>query len=115
MAVCILDVDRDGTGGVSTDVVYINRRLLLLTPVPPSYRLLDSTIPPDATIASNIDAIKSSLDVDMNGTVEASTDIVYIRRRLLQLTPVPPSFRMLDPTIPPDAVIAQRVDALCPR
>ena len=51
----------------------------------------------------------------MNGRVEASTDIVYIRRRLLALTPVPPSFRILDPTIPSDTVVAQRVDALCHR
>ena len=100
---------------MSTDVVYINRYLLGLTPVPPSFRVSDPSIPSDATIASNIDAIMSSLDVDMNGIVDPSTDIVYITRRLLQLTPVPPSFRIQDPTIPPDDVIAQRVDGLCPR
>ena len=115
MPACILDVDGNGTADVSTDVVYINRHLLLLTPVPPSFRVIDPTIPSDMTIANNVDAIRSSLDVDMNGRVEASTDIVYIRRRLLGLTPVPPSFRILDPTIPSDTVIAQRVDALCHR
>jgi hypothetical protein len=114
MPVCKLDVDGNGTGDVSTDVVYISRRLLLLTPVPPSFRPIDPTIPSDATIAAKIDAIKSSLDVDLRNGVDPSTDIVYIRRRLLHLTPVPPSFRVLDPTIPSDAVIAQRVDALCP-
>ena len=115
MPACILDVDGNGTADVSTDVVYINRHLLLLTPVPPSYRVIDPTIPPDMTIDNNVNAIRSSLDVDMNGRVEASTDIVYIRRRLLALTPVPPSFRILDPTIPLDTDIAMRVDALCPR
>lgn len=112
---CLLDVDRNGVDDVSTDVVYINRRLLLLTPVPPSFRVIDPSIPPDATITINIDAIRSSLDVDANGIVDAATDLVYITRRLLQLTPVPPRFRLLDPTIPSDAVIAQRIDALCPR
>ena len=115
MPACILDVDGNGTADVSTDVVYINRHLLLLTPVPPSYRVIDPTIPPDMTIDNNVNDIRSSLDVDMNGRVEASTDIVYIRRRLLGLTPVPPSFRILDPTIPSDTVIAQQVDALCHR
>jgi hypothetical protein len=112
--VCKLDVDGNGTGDVSTDVVYISRRLLRLTPVPPSFRPIDPTIPSDATIAAKIDAITSSLDVDLRNGVDPSTDIVYIRRRLLHLTPVPPSFRVLDPTIPSDAVIAQRIDALCP-
>jgi hypothetical protein len=77
--------------------------------------VIDPSIPPDATITINIDAIRSSLDVDANGIVDAATDLVYITRRLLQLTPVPPRFRLLDPTIPSDAVIAQRIDALCPR
>jgi len=40
--------------------------------------------------------------------------VVYIARHLLGLTPVPASFRVLDPTIPSDAVIGGRVDALCP-
>ena len=111
---CLLDVDRNGVGDVSTDVAYINRRLLMLTPVPPSFRAIDPSIPPDATIATNIDAIRSSLDVDANGNVDSATDIVYITRRLFHLTPVPPSFRLLDRTIPSDAVIAQRIDALCP-
>ena len=54
------------------------------------------------------------LDVDANGTVEVATDVVYIARHLLGLTPVPPSFRVVDPTIPPDAAIAGKIDALCP-
>ena len=54
------------------------------------------------------------LDVDGNGVAQVSTDVVYIARHLLGLTPVPPSFRVLDPTIPSDAVIGGRVDALCP-
>jgi kumamolisin len=111
---CLLDVDGRGGAQVSTDVVYIARRLLGLTPVPPSFRALDATIPPDTTIAARIDTARPSLDVDMNGRVEVSTDIVYIARHLAGLTPVPPSFRTLNPSVAPDATIAANVDALCP-
>jgi len=51
-------------------------------------------------------------DVDENGRTETATDMVYITRRLLGLVPVPPSFRTQNPAIPPDDVIAARVDAL---
>jgi hypothetical protein len=54
------------------------------------------------------------LDVDMDGTAEVATDIVYIARRRLGLDPVPPSFRTLSPGIPDDAVVAGKIDALCP-
>jgi hypothetical protein len=112
-ATCLLDVDRNGVADVATDVVYIARHLLGLVPVPPSFRTLDPTIPPDAIIATNVDAIGNGLDVDMNGSVDVATDVVYIARHLLGLAPVPPSFRMLDPTIPADTVIAAKIDALC--
>lgn len=52
-----LNVDaKDGTD-VATDVVYVARHLLSLPPVPASFRALDPTIPPDGTIAANIDAL----------------------------------------------------------
>jgi hypothetical protein len=54
------------------------------------------------------------LDVDMNGTLDVATDIVYIVRHLLGLVPVPPDFRALDPTIRPDAEIAAAVEAARP-
>jgi hypothetical protein len=113
--VCLDDVD--GTGGLpnlSTDIVYIARVLLNLTPVPVSFRALDPTIPPDATITANINAARAALDADMNGHVDVSTDIVYVARRLLGLPPVPASFRAIDPTIPPNTVIQGNIDALCP-
>ena len=119
MPACLLDVDKDGTLQTATDIVYIQRHLSGLTTVPPSFRNNDPnhTIPPDDTINANIDAIQSSLDVDMSGTVQTATDVVYIRRHLSQLTTVPPSFRANDPnnTIPPDATINANIDALCPR
>jgi hypothetical protein len=112
---CIMDVDgKNPCCDVSTDVVYVARHLLGLTPVPPAFRIIDPTIPPDASVGAAIDAIRPSLDVDMNGSVDVATDVVYIARHLLGLTPVPPSFRVVDPTIPPDAAIAGKIDALCP-
>jgi len=114
IAGCLLDVDRKSPCcDVATDVVYVARHLLGLMPVPPDFRGLDPTIPSDAGIAAATDAIHPSLDVDMNGVAEVATDIVYIARYLVGLTPVPPDFRDLDPTIPPDAAIAAKVDALC--
>jgi hypothetical protein len=41
-----------------------------------------------------------------------ATDIVYISRHLLNLPPVPASFRAIDPTIPLDSEIAANIDAL---
>ena len=103
---------------VSTDIVYIARHLLGvgLLPVPPSFRTQDPSIPSDTFITENIEAARPSLDVDMNGRIEVSTDIVYIARDRLGvgLLPVPPSFRLQDPNIPPDGTIAHNIDALCP-
>src|SRR5207244_7518391 len=78
MAQCLLDVDRNGTLQYSTDVVYIQRHLIGggLDTVPASFRRIDPTIPPDSTINANIDAVRSSLDVDMNGTTDYATDVV---------------------------------------
>ncbi len=108
----------DGIGtplaDVATDLVYVARTLLGLEAVPSSFRALDPGIPPDTTIAANVAAIGMALDVDANGDVAVSTDIVYITRRLLHLPPVPESFRVLDPNIASDAFIAANVDALCP-
>jgi hypothetical protein len=112
--VCWLDVDDSGVVSTSTDTVYISRYLNGLAPVPASYRDLDPNIPDDAAISANIDLIGGGLDVDMNGSVDAATDPVYIARTLVGLQPVPSSFRQLDPTIPDDAVIAANVAALCP-
>jgi hypothetical protein len=114
MPPCLLDVDVNGTVDVATDVVYIARYLLGLSPVPPSYRTSDPTIPPDSEIGARVESARSSFDVDMNGVVDVATDIVYIVRDLLGVSPVPPSFRASDPTIPPDAVIASNIDGLCP-
>ena len=44
-------------------------------------------------------------DVDHNGAVQVSTDVVYLARHLLGLIPVPPSFRAQNPNIAPDAEI----------
>jgi hypothetical protein len=119
MPACLLDVDKNGTLQTATDIVYIQRHLSGLTTVPPSFRNNDPnhTIPPDDTINANIDALQSSLDVDMSGTVQTATDVVYIRRHLSGLTTVPPSFRNNDPnhTIPPDDTINANIDALCPQ
>jgi cysteine-rich repeat protein len=110
----VIDADDNRRRDVATDVVYIARRLLgFLEPVPPSFRVLDPTIPPDAEIAARIDAMGNALDVDGNGAVDVATDLVYIARRLLGLPPVPPSFRALKPDIPLDSVIGANVDALC--
>jgi hypothetical protein len=115
LGLCLLDVDGSGRPpDVATDIIYIARTLLGLTPVPASFRVLDPLIPPDATITANVNAIRNRLDVDGNAVVDVATDIVYIARRLLRLPPVPASFRALDPTLPPDSVIAATVDALCP-
>ncbi len=55
------------------------------------------------------------LDVDGSGPPpDVATDVVYVARTLLGLTPVPASFRALDPSIPLDSVIAANVAALCP-
>jgi hypothetical protein len=110
-----LDVDRNGPPPqVSTDIVYISRVLLGLQAVPATFRVLDPSIPSDATIAANVTAIGMGLDADMNGHVDVATDIVYIARHLLGLRAVPPSFRALDPSIPSDATVAANADALCP-
>jgi hypothetical protein len=55
------------------------------------------------------------LDVDLSGRVEVATDVVYIARHAFGIAPVPPSFRVSDPTIPADDVIAAAIDALCDR
>ena len=111
---CRVDVDKNSVAEVATDVVYIARRLLGLVPVPPTFRVLDPTIPPDVEISAKVDAVGSSWDVDTNGTVDVATDVVYIARHLLGLVPVPPSWRLIDPTIPSNEEIATNIDALCP-
>ena len=114
---CLLDVDDSGDVSASTDSVYITRYLLGLVPVPQSFRDSDSGDPPipsDAIIAANIDAIGASLDVDMDGSVSASTDVVYVARLGLGLSPVPQGFRDLDPDILPDEDIEANIAALCP-
>jgi hypothetical protein len=111
--VCRLDVDSNGIAEVPTDIVYIARHLLGLPPVPEAFRSTDPTIPPDADIAARVTAAGNRFDVDGNGIVDVATDIVYIARRALGLPPVPASFRVLDPTIPPDAQLITTIDALC--
>lgn len=110
-----LDVDGNGLVQAATDGVYIFRRLLgLATTVPTSFRDLDDSIPDDATINANIDALGAGLDVDERDGAQGPTDGVYVFRYLLDLlTIVPSSFRMLDPTIPDDGTIAANIEALC--
>ncbi len=110
---CGLDVDRNGVADVATDIVYIARQLLGLPPVPTSFRTLDPSIISDSTIAAAVVALGMQLDVDGNGQVDVATDIVYISRVLLGLPAVPASFRVLNPSIPPDATIKGNVTALC--
>src|SRR5262249_35020239 len=50
-------------------------------------------------------------DVDQDGHADPATDVVYIARYFLGLPPVPPGFRVLDPSIPADTVIAARIVA----
>jgi hypothetical protein len=120
VSLCKLDVDLNGVPDVATDMTYIARRLLGLAPVPSAFRTGNPTIPSDAFIGANIDTVTPDLDVDYpeggakNGT-DVATDITYISRRLLGLAPVPSSFRVGNPSIPSDAVIGARIDALCPR
>jgi hypothetical protein len=113
-APCLLDVDLNGEASVATDIVYVARRLLGLPPVPPSFRAIDPSILTDPVIAADIDVLSPRFDVDNNGRVDVATDIVYVARQLLGMVPVPSSFRASDPTIPPDATIAARINALCP-
>jgi hypothetical protein len=82
--------------------------------VPPTFRASDATIPNDSVIAARVTAASSALDVDGSGTVQAATDLVYIQRTLLGLTPVPLSFRAIDQSIPADAAIAAAVSRACP-
>jgi hypothetical protein len=52
-----LDVDENSSVSPSTDLVYIVRRLVGLAPVPASFRQLDPSIPADAVVAANVDAL----------------------------------------------------------
>ncbi len=112
---CQLDVDGNGRPpDVATDIVYIARTILALHAVPTSFRLLDATVPPDALIERSVSAIGTALDIDANGQIDVTTDIVYVARHLFGLPAAPASFRVLDPNLPPDATLAARIDALCP-
>lgn len=116
-----LDIDNDGNVEVATDVVYIARTLMGLPAAPASFGELASILP-DAILSARVYACGDpatplckcgqALDVDGDLTVNVATDIVYIARYLLSLTPVPASFRASDPSIPLDSVIASNIDAL---
>ncbi len=112
---CPLDVDENGVVDANTDGVYVFRRLLGLTDVvPATFRALDPGIPSNAAVGANVDEIGLGLDVDASGAVSASTDGVYVFRRLLELsTVVPEDFRLLDPSIPSDELVGAAVDAIC--
>ena len=109
---CVLDVDQNEAVDVATDLVYISRTLLGLSAVPPSFRVLDPTIPSDEVIEAFINAHTAFYDLDKNGVTDVATDLVYISRGLLGLDPVPPSFRILDPTIPPDEVMEAYIEGV---
>lgn len=102
----------NGVIEVETDALYTSRHLLAMPPVPQSVRDLDPSIATDADLSARVDALGPSLDVDDNGVISVSTDLVYIFRRLLGLTPVPQSFRDDDPTIPSDVDVAAQADLL---
>lgn len=112
---CRLDVDANGVADVATDVVYVARMLAGINPtVPPSFRTLDPTIPPDSEIEARIEAATERFDVDGNDVTDVATDVVYVARRKVAVAPtVPPSFRALDPTIPADGAIEGRINILC--
>jgi hypothetical protein len=107
-----LDVDANGVIDPATDVIYVARRLLGLPVVPQAFRDQDPSIPPNAAIAARIDALGLALDVDGDGFVDVATDVTYVTRHLLALSPVPASYRVLDPSIPSDAVIAGSIAPL---
>ena len=72
-----------------------------------------STPAATATIPACLPASGNALDVDRNGTVDTATDIVYIARYLLNLPPVPQSYRTPGgPQIPSNDTVAARVAAL---
>jgi hypothetical protein len=67
-------------------------------------------------VAGNVETVRSMtipacpLDLDRNRSLDAATDGVYGFRALLGLqTIVPSTFRVLDPSIPPDPAIADAV------
>jgi hypothetical protein len=103
-----IDVDR--TNGITTtDIDLISRRLLNLIP----YVAFDQNDSRNIQVASRVDVLGSSLDVDNNGTVNVATDLVYINRYIVKLVPtVPPDFRQADSTIPTDSVIENRIEIL---
>ncbi len=118
VSTCALDVDADGTTGANTDGVYIFRGLppTLQTVVPATFRALLPGITADSVILDNMAAVMPLLDVDSRSGSVANTDGVYIFRALpptLQ-TIVPATFRILDPTIPPDSFILNNVNSICP-
>lgn len=114
---CLTNIDGKGsTAQASTDGVYIYNALLGVNLiVPPLFRQLDPTIPANDVLAARVESILGPLNVDGKGATQGSTDGVYIYNTLLGLgIVVPPLFRQLDPTIPPDATIISNVHALCP-
>lgn len=111
---CVLDVDGSGTASAGTDVIYIARHLLGIAPVPPAFRRANPAIAANAVIAARVAAAGLALDVDGDGRVQFATDVVYIARAMLGLTPVPASYRAAQPGIPPDPAIASKVSGLCP-
>jgi len=92
----------DSLGGTNTKTLPYNVPAAA-TPTPTA---IPSTATPTETPACR-------LDVDGSGPPpDAATDVVYIARTLLGLPCVPASFRVLSPSIPPDATIAASVTAM---
>ncbi len=110
-----LDVGANGVIEPSTDIVYIHRYLVAMPlTVPSVFRGLDPSIPPDDEVEGRIDELKPFLDVDSSGgDPDPGTDIVYIYRYLVGMpTTVPTAFREIDPSIPPDRQINDRIAAI---
>lgn len=74
---------------------------------------LNEGTPSCSATAGSLSVTSCLLDVDgSGGAAEVATDIMYIARRALGLDPVPSSFRVQDPSIPSDTVVAARIDTL---
>ncbi len=111
LSATMLDVDRNGTIGPESDLVYVARSLLGLSPVPPSYRVTQPAIPDDAAIDERVTRAVPYLDVDLSGTVAVDTDVLFITRYLLGLAPVPNSYRS-GVLLPPDPEVEASIAPL---
>lgn len=87
--------------GQSSGGTVLDLQACLLNEGSPTCTMVDGSV----TVSSCI------LDVDGSGApFDVATDVTYVTRRLLHLPPVPPSFRVSNPSVPADSLIAARID-----